>query len=384
MAKKKFNRIAVNGVYLAARYTGSGFHSYLTNFLKQLSHIKAQNHYYVFYPEEKPRLKPCPHLKFIPLPKTKDSGSYLEDIAKNIKTNPFKINKIFLPHLEKIPKNFPLKIYLTIHDIIPTLSLNPVFFFKRKIPWQGLSSKGLIDYLLIKKLTPQVEKIITISKTTQEDLTKLFPPLKHKVKVIPPFISPKFTPQSKKTLQPYLKKFNLTHDGYCLYFGGHTVRKNVEKIMRFFSAHQEVISFPLVVIGKKEMKKAIFAKYRQQSNLVFFNKLPLNDLSKLLAGAKFSIYPSLYEGFGMPLLESLRAGTFPLASNIPATLEITRGLLPTFDPSTLKGLLPIIEKYRPVEKRKKIIRDFNRKTNSLSNEMAMLGFDNLFVEEDIF
>ncbi len=256
--------IAINGIYLAKKFYGSGFHSYLNNLLLEIiktdHHNHLKNNYLVystnFYETclDDPLFK-APFLKKKTL--VQSSKHYLDDLVKDLKKNYPTVKKIFLPHLEFIPahiKKNGFSIFMTIHDIIPILNLNPYYLKKFKLPLKNTSLKGVLDYFLIKKNTKLVDHFITISETSKKDLNFIFKNLDKKVSVISPLISPVFKKYKKDQVDQIIKPYQLTYKKYVIYFGGHTLRKNVKKLLAYWDG-KALINYPLVVIGGGDNKK---------------------------------------------------------------------------------------------------------------------------------
>ncbi|NUQ02160.1 MAG: glycosyltransferase family 4 protein, partial [Armatimonadetes bacterium] len=105
-------------------------------------------------------------------------------------------------------------------------------------------------------------------------------------------------------------------------------RKNVTGLLSAYAAaRQQGLSAPLAVVGKKGwLFDEIFARVRElglESDVRFTGYVPDEDLPALYTGATLTLYPSLYEGFGLPPLESLACGTAVVVSTAPALVEVT-------------------------------------------------------------
>ena len=353
-------KIAINGVYLTNHYKGSGFHSYLKNLLEALSKTNTENKYIVFIPlfeKENTPKKTNAHFhktldiptfyQIIPLYHKKSLSSFSKTMTLNHSFKKFNFDFLFLPHVEFLPKKLPkTKIITVIHDVIPTLFLKPSFLLKGKTPFSMMTLLGIRDFFNLKKINRLSEKIMTISQTTKKNIIDICPSI-NKKKIIVSYngISKQFKPYSKKQCEPYLKSFKINYKHYLLYFGGHTARKNTNRLYQAYLKLPKIIQkqYPLIVLGKEEKKT---------NHIYFLNKQDETTLSMLLAGALISVYPSLYEGFGLPVIESLWAKTYPIVSDIPTNRELLGLSWDFFDPYSINALRKkLLEKIETLEKK---------------------------------
>jgi glycosyltransferase involved in cell wall biosynthesis len=186
----------------------------------------------------------------------------------------------------------------------------------------GLWSKDFAEsgqrsiHRLLTKIKP--EHVIVVSNFVKNELLERFPMYENKVTTIyhgaDHFGQIQSTIKKPKDIRPYI---------ICL--GTIEFRKNQISLVKAFDMIQkEYQDVSLLIVGGKggykgtEISEAI-KKYKNVSVLNYVSKSELNDL---LANALFSVYPSLYEGFGFPILESMALGTPVLTSNFGAMKEI--------------------------------------------------------------
>jgi glycosyltransferase involved in cell wall biosynthesis len=184
---------------------------------------------------------------------------------------------------------------VTIHDLI----------FLRFPEWYKQA-----DRLIYKSKTlyscKKSNRIIAISNQTKADIIEFYQISPDKIDVVYQGCDPQFYQESTASRkEEVLKKYNLT-SGYLLYVGTVEKRKNLLNIVK--ALHSGRISETLVVIGRQtryanEVKKYI--SNHQLKNIQFFEDIPNTDLPSLYQMASLFIYPSIYEGFGIPILEAL-------------------------------------------------------------------------------
>jgi glycosyltransferase involved in cell wall biosynthesis len=190
---------------------------------------------------------------------------------------------------------YNIRSVVTIHDLI----------FLRFPEWYKQT-----DRLIYKRKTlyscRNSDRIIAISNQTKTDIIDFYQINPDKIDVVYQGCDPQFYQESaafKK--EEILKKYKLT-SGYLLYVGTIEKRKNLLNIVK--ALHSGKISETLVVIGRQtryadEVKKYIYS--HQLRNIRFLENVPNPDLPSLYQMASLFIYPSMYEGFGIPILEAL-------------------------------------------------------------------------------
>lgn len=188
----------------------------------------------------------------------------------------------------------------------------------------------------------QAKKIIAISETTKKDILKNYPWTQNKVEVThlgydrKRYRFPVPFSQVKKTI----KKYKIEGD-FILYLGTLKPSKNIEGLLNAF-AQIENKTIKLVIAGKKGwLYESVFQKVGQldiNKRVIFTDFVPENDKPALYAGAKALVSPSLWEGFGMHILEAMACGTPVIASyvgSIPEVIENAGILVNPDDPKDI-------------------------------------------------
>ncbi len=185
--------------------------------------------------------------------------------------------------------------------------------------------------------------IIADSQNTKNDLVKIYGLPEDKITVVYLAHSAKFKPQSNTEIERVKKKYHLTQP-YLLSLGTQEPRKNLQKVVEAFKAHQ--LQYPetklsLVLVGKHGWGDNLKLTHPQIHQLGFVSD---EDLPALYSGATAFVYPSLYEGFGLPVLEAMACGAPVIVSNTSSLPEIVgqAGLL--VDPQDVFALREAIQK----------------------------------------
>jgi len=215
---------------------------------------------------------------------------------------------------------------------IPIIYDLAYFKFKKYFTW--------FDYIMLAKLTTNLavknsSHLITISQSTKKDIIKYFNVSPDKISVIyPSYNNNIYYPRQSGDVVKVKSKYNIQSD-YIIYVGTLQKRKNIVRLIKAFAKLKKTdkISGQLVLVGKKgwlyEDIFTIVKELKLQKEVIFTGYVPLEELPALISGAKYYVLPSLYEGFGLPLLEAMACGTPVITSNVSSMPEVCQeaGLL---------------------------------------------------------
>lgn len=174
------------------------------------------------------------------------------------------------------------------------------------------------------------DRIVTISESTKRDLVELLHIPAEKIVVAPPGVDQAIFQRnySKVQLQQIRDKYSLPSH-YILYMGTLEPRKNIERLVQAFALLRQNASlqrYKLVLAGKKGWQyDSIFQQIAQhglQQEVICTGYVDETDKAALYQQADLFVFPSLYEGFGMPVLEAMAAGVPVLTSNVSSLPEV--------------------------------------------------------------
>lgn len=131
------------------------------------------------------------------------------------------------------------------------------------------------------------------------------------------------------------KKYNIT--GSYLLSVGINPRKNTNRIIEAFTKLKGKEKFKLVLIGHP------FMKVKQADGIRMLGQVPTQDLPALYSGAEGLIYPSLYEGFGLPILEAFKCKTPVVTSNLGSLKEVAADAAVLVNPESVNSITQGIE-----------------------------------------
>lgn len=160
-----------------------------------------------------------------------------------------------------------------------------------------------------KSACAKADRIIAISESTKNDIIRLYNTAPEKIDVVYPSCHDRFkTELPPDTRQSILDKYHLPAS-YLLYVGSIIERKNLLALVKALQLLPEKTTPPLVVVGNGKRYKAGVLHYIALHNLEkrvrFIPDIAAADLPAIYQGAEFLIYPSIYEGFGLPIVEAL-------------------------------------------------------------------------------
>jgi glycosyltransferase involved in cell wall biosynthesis len=220
-------------------------------------------------------------------------------LSKQLKRNGIQLYHGLSNEIPKGIESVNVPSVVTIHDIIFMRFPHFYSYFDRIIYENKFRYSSL-----------HANKIIAISEQTKNDLIEFFKTPENKIDVVYQGCNPIFwetVSQNKKeeTLMKYL-----IPEQFILYVGTVEERKNILNVLK--AMHKEKIDFPIVIVGKTTpyySKVKAFVDNNEMKNVHFLHNVPTDDLPALYQLSKLFVYPSLFEGFGIPILEALTSKT---------------------------------------------------------------------------
>jgi glycosyltransferase involved in cell wall biosynthesis len=247
---------------------------------------------------------------------------------------------LHIPSYRRIPLIKTTKLVATVHDLA-TFSLDAKYdrarmFFNRKI---------------VPAMIRNVDHVITVSHYTKQDIVRLIGYPEEKISVIYSGINKTiFKPTAKDEARAQLAERHDLQKPFFVYLSRleHPAKNHIRLIEAFErfklnndSAHQLV--FAGADWNGAEIIRARAASSPVHTDIRFLGFAPLDSLPLLYSGCDLMVYPSLFEGFGFPLVEALACGAPVICSNTSSMKEIAGERIPTFDPYRTEAICEAME-----------------------------------------
>ncbi|MEO0368726.1 MAG: glycosyltransferase family 1 protein [Pseudomonadota bacterium] len=188
--------------------------------------------------------------------------------------------------------------------------------------------------------------IVTISESVKTELIENYGISSKRIFVTPLAADNSFKPRSGALCETTLKKYGLSYGKFVLGVGTLEPRKNWRNII---AAHKSLPlelqqQYPLVLVGSHGWKnQALYSELNNAHHVRLLNFVPQADLPFLYSGASVFTYASLYEGFGLPLLEAMQSGIPAITSNNGALSELAGTSAMQVDALDLEALTAAME-----------------------------------------
>lgn len=326
-------KIGIDG-RAAKWYRGTGIGTYSFQLISSLNKIDNINNYLIYMPTDyklEIKFKKNTEIKLI---KEQVKSSFWEEVNipnsftdKNLQLYHVPQNGIGLPHHKKCP------FVITLHDVIPlkmpeTVSDQYLKIFNTEMP----------------NIISLCDGIITVSEYSKEDIIKTFNFPREKVFVTYLASEDIYKPINKKISKTIIKNHYGISDDFILYIGGFSPRKNILGLINAFSILKRKLdnNLKLVIAGNKGISYNIYKKRVEelnlQSSILFPGFISMEYIPYLYNASKLFVYPSFYEGFGLPPLEAMSCGIPVIASNATSIPEIVQDSALLIDPNNIDEL----------------------------------------------
>lgn len=223
---------------------------------------------------------------------------------------------VFHSPVMQLPLTYPKKSVITVHDL--GIYKNPEWY-----PSQIISSK-----LLMPRSLKSADRIIAVSESTKKDLQNIFNVPARKITVTHEGVVVDTFPVKNKRIDS-IEKFKL-NGKFLLFVGTLVPRKNILTLLRAYknmlTQSPTLAAYPLVVAGAKDYKnEQIFSTIKElklAKQVRYVGYVTHNQKVELMKRATCFVFPSLYEGFGAPVLEAMACGTPVVTSNVSSLPEV--------------------------------------------------------------
>jgi glycosyltransferase involved in cell wall biosynthesis len=352
----------------ARMWDESGIGRYLRNLVYELGKIDNKNDYYLFLLKKNKDIS-IPN-NFIKV--EADIGWYgaSEQIRFPKLLNSYKLDLVHFPHFN-VPFFYRGRFIVTIHDLIHqhfnlnrSTTLNPVLHKVKKIGYSQVFSHAV----------SHAQRIITPSEYVKKELEDTWNVDQDKIFVTHEGVDDNIVNLNKiyspVTFETLKNKFNISGE-YLFYVGNAHPHKNIDRLIRVFEElNRNYPNLKLVLSGKNNYfwEQAIKdLPEEMKHNLIYTGFITESELVALYKNCLAYIFPSLEEGFGIPMLEAFECGAPVVASKIGTLKEVGKDACLYFDPENEQDMIKTIKRVidaselrkELVKKGKKRVMDFS-------------------------
>jgi glycosyltransferase involved in cell wall biosynthesis len=299
-----------------------GVGTYIWNLVRNLAAIDLRNEYLLIGSHRNfHELGPLPS-NFKQLYQPEEETLWMHHISVPFALRRQNVDILHVPHHEA-PLFSPSRLVVTIHDCVHLL-----------FPQEDSSKfRNYRSYLQTKRVVESARHILTVSKSTKEDLINIFRLPDSKISVVHNALDERFafdhSPAERKQV---LERYQLK-DPFVLYAGKIRPHKNLHRLIEAFAVlkselmdNEKYKNLKLIIIGdelsKHQYLRLTVIRSGAQQDVRFFGFVPYPILRVFYESATLFAFPSLYEGFGLPPLEAMANRTPVIASNTSSLPEV--------------------------------------------------------------
>jgi glycosyltransferase involved in cell wall biosynthesis len=316
-------RIAID----ARKLRDYGIGTYVRNLLRHLSRLDKTTEYVVLC-----QVADCATVEefgenFRAVPEAAPGYSIREQLRVPLDLRREGIDLFHAPHYV-LPPLTPCKSIVTIHDCI---HLRFPQYLPNRLAYAYARSSLWVA-------THRSNRVLTVSDASKRDILKYFRVPQEKIDVIYNAIDERYgeTPSAEEVLR-VRERYQL-NDPFVLYAGNIKPHKNLERLIEaFYTLRRNGLdTVKLLIIGDEISKYAALRRavhhYKLHKHVRFFGFVPDKTLAVLYRLAGVFVFPSLYEGFGLPPLEAMASGTPVITSNVSSLPEVVGDAAILIDP----------------------------------------------------
>lgn len=328
-------RIAVDATAIPPHRAGAGI--YIFNLVRALAGVDRENEYVVFAKSLHVAEFGIdqPNVRFV------DAGELSmprrivwEQTALPALLRRMRVDVLHSPHYT-MPARMPCRSVVTFCDMVFVL-FPEVHNFARRAFFRTM----------MRRSARRANRLIAISESTRQDVMRHMRVPGERIVAVPLAADSTFCPRPAVEVEAVCARYGLTPGRFILNVGVLEPRKNVPALLRAYASLGDAFpDVPLVIAGKKGwMYEEIFRAAhelgfdRDSSRVRFVGHVPEDDLVPLYNGARVFVYPSRYEGFGLPVLEALQCGAPTITTNVSSMPEVAGDSALLVSPDDVEGL----------------------------------------------
>jgi glycosyltransferase involved in cell wall biosynthesis len=273
----------------------------------------------------------------------------LDHITTDLATKPWRMTAL-LSQFAHVPQDrmFPeIDLFHATDHLLPRLArVKSVFTLHdlvfRFYPHTHKTLNRWFLTLMMPRFLKAADAVIAVSEHTKRDAIETYGIDEAKITVIYEGVHARFRRESADSMAAVRHRYSLP-ERYILSVGTIEPRKNLTSLLEAYHTLRQSAEFGLVFVGKKGwLYEDFFHRLHElglEDEVLFPGFVPDEDLPALYSAADLFVFPSLYEGFGLPVLEALACGTPVVASNAASLPEVAGDAALLVDPSSVETLV---------------------------------------------
>ena len=317
----------------AKLYAGTGIGTYTKELMENIMKLDQKNQYLFFWPGEGYDQFDVHRNIDVHLVGTKNKNFWTYDYI------PYHVEKsdVELFHIPQngigLPRKKFCKYVVTVHDLIPYILPETVGESYRERFAQEMPA-----------IIENADKIITVSEYSKKDILKYFHVPQEKVVVTHLAADAIFRPMEIMDAQRFIQNHYGIKGSFILYLGGFSARKNVTGLIEAYYQSMRKLSQPyqLVIVGEPRDEHQeivnLVDRLGLREKVIFTGFAPYKHLPYFYNAASLFVYPSFYEGFGLPPLEAISCGCPTITSNLTSIPEVVEDAAILVNPQHIEGL----------------------------------------------
>jgi glycosyltransferase involved in cell wall biosynthesis len=338
-------RIGINALFLQQPATGTGQH--LFHLLQGLNQLDQENTYVLLSPRFRRATAPrFPELS--PRFRNVQGVSALARLGENVEKlwweqvgilqaiRRERLDLLHCPYFAS-PIASSIPTVTTIHDVIPLL----VPEYRARLAGRAYTELSMLA-------ARRARAIIAVSECSKRDIERTLHLPSERIHVIGNAVDESYQPVRDPRLLAGVRERYGIGERFILYFGGFDVRKNVPRLVHAYARIRNQLGEPhqLVLAGRLRHvghplypdPRPLIRQLGLDGEVIFTGQIREQDKAPLYSAATVFLFPSLYEGFGMPVLEAMACGAAVVTSNRSALPEVTGNAAVLVDPTCTEAI----------------------------------------------
>lgn len=306
------------------RMTEFGVGTYIRNVVRALGRLDRENKYLLIGPTQKFQEIDSlpPNFHSVPLSAPERSWQGYRDFRLVLKR--LDCDLVHIPNLFSVPRRLPCPYVMTVHDMLEHMTR----------PRENSGFWQTVHFQLTKRVLAGATRIFAVSNFTKSEIEKIFEIPADRIEVVYNAIDERFLRGHSTDADRELiaQRYQVTYP-FLLYSGRISAHKNVARMIEAFSALKTELEkdniykdLKFIIIGddlsgNPDLRRTV-VRSGVQNDVRFLGFVPIEVLRIFYDLAKVFVFPSLYEGFGLPPLEAMAHGTPVVTSNVSSLPEV--------------------------------------------------------------